>query len=281
MKNRLLNIDGTINFRDMGGYAAADQRPVVWKRLFRSGQLNEISDDGIKTVADLGIRTVVDLRFDDETDRYPTIRQAFPDADFISWQSELVAREKQPAKAIKRGWRDSLESGDSAQVREAMRLNYPAKLYSHQDVYKQMLLRLINQRSPLLFHCAAGKDRTGVAAALILSLLGVSYDDIVEDYLVSQAQVAHLLENWVAGGAANRHNGKGEDTKNNDDDFQKRLAQYPRDLVQPVFDADLAYITTLLEYVDSTYSGFETYAIDVLQLEPEQLGKLRDNLLVH
>lgn len=283
MKNRLINIDGVINFRDLGGYQGAGRKTVVWGRIFRSAQLNELSDDGVSKAADLGIGTVVDLRFDDETERYPTVRQAFPRAEFISWQSELVARDDQPASSMKRSWRESLDSGDAAQVREAMRVNYPVKLYSHQDVYRQMLLRLINEEAPLLFHCAAGKDRTGVAAALILSLLGVSYEDIVQDYLISQGQVAHLLQNWVAGGAANAKqqtsnsaNGSSHDSQ----DFQHRLSQYPREVVQPVFDADLTYIETLLDYVDRTYAGFENYATKVLRLDSAQLDGLRANLLV-
>lgn len=270
MKKRLLNIDGVINLRDLGGYIGLDQRSVGWGKMYRSAQLDRISESGISAMASLGVKTVVDLRFDDETERYPTVRDAFPIADFISWHSERLNTQKGPENEVKRSWRESLESGDSKLVREAMRVNYPKKLYSHQGVYREMLLRLVNQKSPLLFHCAAGKDRTGVAAAIILGILGVSEKDIIEDYLVSQSQVSKLLETWVAGGA----------TESDEyDDFQKKLAQYPRELVQPVFEADVSYITTLLEYVGKTYVSFEQYALTVLELRPFDIQGLRESLL--
>lgn len=270
MKNRLLNIEGVINFRDLGGYQGLDNAPVTWGKVYRSAQLDRLTEHGVRKMAALGIKTVVDLRFNDETERYPTVQQAFPDADFISWQSELAKLGGDPAAEIKRSWREGLDSGDAAQVREAMRVNYPVKLYSHKGVYREMLLRLINDASPLVFHCAAGKDRTGVAAALILSLLGVSNEDVVEDYLVSQSQVAHLLDTWVGGGATD---------SNEYDDFQKRLGQYPRELIQPVFDADVEYIRTLLDYVDQTYQNFETYALTTLELDQNDLAGLRQRLL--
>ncbi len=271
MKNRLLNIDGVINFRDIGGYQGLDGAQVVYGKAYRSAQLDRISAKGVSEMSALGIKTVVDLRFSDESERYPTVVQAFPEAEFISWQSELTEGNADSAKRIKRGWRDSLDSGDPTQVREAMRINYPAKLYSHKGVYRTMLQRLIVDDAPLVFHCAAGKDRTGVAAALILGLLGVSNGDIVEDYLVSQSQVAHLFESWVTGGATDYQHY---------DDFQQRMRQYPRELVQPVFDADANYIKTLLTYVDKTYQGFEQYAMQVLDLGQSELNELRARLLV-
>ncbi len=270
MKNRLLDIDGVINFRDLGGYLGAGNKRVVWRKLYRAAQFDRLTESGIQQTQALNIQTVVDLRFSDETERYPTVRQAFPVADFISWESELDKTQRQSGNKIRRSWKDSLSSGDAAKVREAMRVNYPAKLYSHRGVYREMLMRLTKQQSPIVFHCAAGKDRTGVAAALILGLLGVSEDDIVEDYLITNGQVAHLIDTWVGGGAA---------TDQNYDDFQSQLAQYPREVVQPVFDADMSYISTLLEYVRTTYGEFQNYARDVLGLDDQQLDALRLNLL--
>ena len=133
-----------------------------------------------------------------------------------------------------------------------------------------MLVHLIQDDAPLLFHCAAGKDRTGVAAAMILSLLGVSRADIIGDYMVTQSQFAHLLESWVGGGATQA---------DGYEDFQQKLAQYSREVVQPVFDADITYIETLMDYVESKYGSFESYATRVLQLSADDLIQLRSQLL--
>lgn len=270
IKERVLNIEGVINFRDLGGYLTGDGREVKWGQLYRSAQLDRLSQKGIDDMAAMGIQVVVDLRFSDETNRYPTIREAVPDADLLSWHDEAETQATGESDDIQRSWKDSLATNDPDQVREAMRVNYPKKLYSHRAIYRTMLLRLSQGQLPLVFHCAAGKDRTGVAAALILSLLGVSNEQIVADYLLTQNEIQHLLETWMSGGAGH-----------NDDsaDFQKKLASYPRNVVQPVFDADERYIQTLLSYVDSRYGGFMNYAAEKLELSQGDIDGLKANLL--
>jgi len=168
-------------------------------------------------------------------------------------------------------WKESLNSNDPAQVREAMRINYPKKLYSHRLIYRAMLRRIIADQTPLVFHCAAGKDRTGVAAALILSLLGVSDELIVEDYLLTQQAMQHLVENWVAGGATDSEEY---------DDFQRYLSKYPKETIQPIFDADEAYIRTLLDYVNTRYQGFENYALKTMGLQSSEIDSLQEALLI-
>ncbi|MGK0374352.1 MAG: protein-tyrosine phosphatase [Arenicella sp.] len=270
-KQRILKIEGVINFRDLGGYQTNDGFTVSWGKIYRSAQLDRMTDQGAKDMASLGIKTVIDLRFSDETKRYPTMRHAVPDAEILSWHEEFQDNGADKGDAIKRLWQQSLESNDPAQVREAMRLNYPKKLYSHQAIYKKMLMRLVEQQTPLVFHCAAGKDRTGVAAALILSLLGVSDELIIEDYLLTQAETENLLSSFHAGGASGPQANS---------DFQQKLASYPRALVQPVFDADLSYITTLMDYVSEQYGSFNQYASRVLSFDADDVARLRQRLLV-
>ncbi|MBT8115655.1 MAG: tyrosine-protein phosphatase [Arenicella sp.] len=274
MNQRLLNIEGVINFRDLGGYHTVDGYNLKWGQVFRSAQLDRMTEQGVRDMASLGIRTVVDLRFSDETSRYPTMVAAVPDAEILSWHDERELEQESDAnarsEAMQRSWRDSLHSNDPEQVREAMRINYPKKLYSHRAIYRKMLLRLAEGATPLVFHCAAGKDRTGVAAALILSLLGVSRDQIVEDYLLTQPQIENLMDAWLTGGAT----GAAEQ-----EDFQRGLARHSRPVVQPIFDADVNYITTLLDYVENTYQGFRHYAEQQLELTPQQLDALAHQLL--
>ena len=268
---RTLKIEGVINFRDLGGYVTTDGRKVKWGQVYRSAQLDRLSDKGIETMAKMGIRSVIDLRFSDETRRYPTIREAVPNAQISAWQDESETTETVKSNDIQRNWKESLETNDPAQVREAMRVNYPKKLYSHRVIYRKMLLQLTEGQLPLVFHCAAGKDRTGVAAALLLSLLGVNDKQIVQDYLLTQQEIQRLLEDWMSGGAG--HEADSED-------FQKKLASYPRDVIQPVFDADESYIRTLLDYVDQNYGGFTQYALRILELEHSDIESLKSNLLV-
>ena len=270
-KQRVLYIDGTLNFRDLGGYSGFDGKTVQWGKIFRCAQLDRLEPGGIQSLIDLGINTVIDLRFEDETLLYPTIRAAFPRANFFSWQDEPdSAQTIEESSSMKRSWRSSLESGDPAQVREAMRINYPTKLYSHRAIYRRMLLQLLEQETPLVFHCAAGKDRTGVAAALILSLLGVDNDQIMQDYLLTQPLIEGRMEQWLAGGAT---------TNDKYQDFQDHLSNQPREMIQPVLDADPAYMQTLLDYVADKYGSFETYALEQLELSSAQIEALRVQFL--
>ena len=270
-KQRVLNIEGVINFRDLGGYANAQGQLVKWGKCYRSGQLDRMTEQGVAQMSALAVQTVIDLRFADETERFPTMQAAFADAQIIAWQDNsdnLDVSER--SKSMQMSWQESLESNDAGKVREVMRVNYPKKLYSHRAIYRTLLLKLIAGDTPLVFHCAAGKDRTGVAAALILSLLGVSNQVIVEDYLLTQQQIGPLFEYWMSGGAVN---------KGDVSDFQQKLSRQSRTVVQPVFDADVAYIETLLEYVAQQYGSFENYAIEKLQLDQAQLAQLRTQLL--
>jgi protein-tyrosine phosphatase len=268
---RVLNIEGVINFRDLGGYQSDDGRQVKWGKVYRSAQLDRMSPEGVRTLSRLGVKAVVDLRFSEESKKYPTMQEAVPLAEMLSWHEEYQNDGDHRANAGQMSWKDSLDSLDPQQVREAMRANYPQKLYSHRAIYRKMLLRLAHDKTPLVFHCAAGKDRTGVAAALILSLLGVSDQQIVEDYLLTQNEVANLLDSWRAAGAT------GSDDY---EDFQQRMMRLPREVIQPVFEADQAYIDTLLEYVNDTYSSFAAYATQVLDFTKQDQALLRKRLLI-
>ena len=269
---RFLEIEGIANFRDIGGYTGLNGQTVRWGKVYRAGQLNKPSASGVDSLKALNIATVVDLRFSEETQRYPTYLQALPGAQVLQWQTfHKTGDSNSEAKSDKKlSWKDALETGDPQAVRTAMRDNYPDKLYSHQGIYKAMILSLIEGDTPLVFHCAAGKDRTGVGAAIILGLLGVSNEDIIEDYLLTQKEIGKLYEQFRAGGAT---------THQEHSDFQKRLASYPPSLVAPVFEADPDYIHTLLDYVAKKYLSFDAYAEQVLGFGGQDIRQLQSQLL--
>lgn len=268
---RVLDIGGTLNFRDLGGYQSNDGRSVAWGRLYRSAQLDRLSQDGVSQIAALGIKTVIDLRFSEESSKYPTIPAAVPKAEMLSWHEEQAIDSEQRSKRMQSNWQESLESHDPKKVHEAMRSNYPEKLYSHAAIYRKMLLRLASTKTPLLFHCAAGKDRTGVAAAIILALLGVSYQQIIDDYLLTQQQIEGRIYAWMAGGATSGGA--------SNQDFQRSLMRFPQHVLDPIFAADESYILTLLDYVDATFGGFENYASQLLKLDSTTIEQLRGHLL--
>ncbi|HEX7374558.1 MAG TPA: tyrosine-protein phosphatase, partial [Steroidobacteraceae bacterium] len=178
---RIPALEGACNFRDFGGYATTDGRRVRWGRLFRSGAMHRFTAADRERVAGFGIGTVVDLRRPDE-------RRSQPNPDFGAGVTQLC-------------WNDTQDVGlgkalpDPAALtpelaRKVMMRHYegmPTRLLPHVQGLFGALTH--DPARPLLLHCTAGKDRTGFAAALLLTVLGVPRDLIVADYLLTNQAV--------------------------------------------------------------------------------------------
>lgn len=170
---RLLHTQGAINFRDLGGYKTTDGHQTKWDKVFRSAELSHLSDYDLQLLAENHIGTVVDFRSDEEVskakDRLPT------NADYI----QLPAGSEQTNAMMKTMF--TVTSGDSVMVAFYSRTDHLAAKYKP---FFQKLLQLPDT-SALVFHCTAGKDRTGIGAAFLLFALGVPQQTIMDDYLAS------------------------------------------------------------------------------------------------
>jgi protein-tyrosine phosphatase len=168
---RRIGLRGPVNFRDLGGYRSADGRKVRWGKVFRSDAL-VLHDDDLAAFAGLGIRTVYDLRSEGERDSVPS---RFPD-------------HAQPAVVV----RPLVSSDGETTVIDELAYtdgeSFLEQLYQHTLVRAAVnigdVLTGLSEPTnlPAVFHCAAGKDRTGMVAAVLLSVLDVRLDDILDDY---------------------------------------------------------------------------------------------------
>jgi len=178
MTERFIPMEGGRNLRDMGGYAAADGRTVRWRTLYRSGSLGRIAGTGPAVLAGLGLGAIVDLRSNSE--RAKDSHAAFTAAARSYWArdydysgADLQRRFADPASATAEGGR-------------AMMIDAFRALPGEQAAsYAMLFARLLDCDGPLLFKCSAGKDRTGLAAALLLRALDVSQEDVMRDYLLT------------------------------------------------------------------------------------------------
>src|SRR5256714_3214386 len=166
---RRIRLEAVFNFRDLGGYKTDDGRMVRWRQLFRADGLYRMTPADAETVRELGINSVLDLRTEDEIGtrgRFPVDKvpveyhhlpflDVVPDPDFYPTPV--------PPGFMAEHYHDILHGGTDHVV-GALRILAQPEAY------------------PAVFHCAAGKDRTGILAALVLSLLGVPDEDIAEDY---------------------------------------------------------------------------------------------------
>jgi len=181
--DRHLRLPGTNNMRDMGGYQTCDGGRVRMGGLFRSGYLTNVTPETSIAIANLGIGLVCDFRTDQERDEHPnryaadhkpTVKHlpvwpvGTPGVD--NTVARLLRGEASPQKAL-----DDQCNGYREFVRD-------------QSDRFAGLFTALTEHAPgaMLMHCSAGKDRTGIAAALLLTALGVSRRDVVEDYLLSR-----------------------------------------------------------------------------------------------
>ena len=173
---RSLNLSGATNFRDLGGYAGRGGRLVRWRRLFRSDHLAALTPDDIALLSPLGLARVCDFR--GETERAP-LACALPGVVVYS-----LAIEPTVVQRIK----DLLESGHALTAQETVHLmqqTYRAFVHDNAGRFAELFGHLLESDTPLVFHCTAGKDRTGFAAALILLALGVPRPVVMQDYLLT------------------------------------------------------------------------------------------------
>ncbi len=181
--------DGIHNFRDYGGYAVAGGGRVRTGLLFRSGQHMEASDTDLELIQRLDIRTIVDLRGSSERSGFPCRRHDEFSAHVIAYDGETSNSPPHEAAGAAKMTAEKARDRMIA-VYTRMPVN-PAMI----DMFTRYFESLANRDGGNLVHCFAGKDRTGIAASLLLHVLGVHRDDVVAEFLrTNDAPTVHILE---------------------------------------------------------------------------------------
>lgn len=251
---RLLAFKGAHNFRDMGGYPALDGRTTAWGRLYRSGTMVELSDEDHELLDELKLRLICDLRSTRERSVKPS---RLPEKrEFEIWAREHRTSAADVVEAIQ-----SPEAHDGLGV-ELMRELYRELPYEQSESYAVLFERIAQGDLPLVFHCTAGKDRTGVAAALLLDLLGVPREVIVEDYVLTDLSFDNLRRLVLS------------------DPEMGRLKDYDQRLWEPLLRADPTYLDALFETIETCHGTSEDYAREVLEISANQVAAIRRALLV-
>jgi len=242
---RRVALGGPVNFRDLGGYRAPGGQRVAWRRLYRSDSLHHLEPADGPILHERGIATAIDFRAGDELDRIG-----------IGHLGELDIRH--------------VHHPTVDRALHTVRPPNQAPPKSAAEVYLQMLrggagayaaaLRTIAEADvlPAVYFCMAGKDRTGVFSAIVLGLLGVSDDDIVADYVLTEEVVDTIHER---GRIAHP-------------DAAEQWADLPEDLI----GAKAPSMEGLVEGVHRDWGGWDTYVSDI-GVEPGVVETLRARLL--
>jgi protein-tyrosine phosphatase len=173
---RLIALEGAVNFRDLGGYVTEDGLRTRWRVLFRADGLSELTETDLEVMRELGIRTVVDLRSGQEVEQsrfnveahpvtfhhYPFIK-ALPNAEDFTRAPGFLGTQ----------YTEMLDDATPQIIGALAALAAP-------------------DARPAVFHCTAGKDRTGLLSALVLSLLGVPEETVIADYALSGSAMTRL-----------------------------------------------------------------------------------------
>ncbi len=176
-------LQGASNLRDLGGWPGLDGRRVRRGLLFRAPALVGLTELDVATIGKLGLRSVCDLRGVREREALPVV---LGDAEGLHLAIE---------PSVGAGLRDILKTGQisghmsAADMHALLREAYEAYALVNFAQYRALFTRILAKDGlPLLLHCSAGKDRTGFGSALILTALGVCWDDVVADYLATNTQ---------------------------------------------------------------------------------------------
>ncbi|MEE8509192.1 MAG: tyrosine-protein phosphatase [Myxococcota bacterium] len=240
---RLIDLQGCNNFRDLGGYPAADGRELRWRVVFRSDALHHLTpDDVIRMRDELGIRDILDLRSTGEIrsdGRGPLEDGAFHLHHLPLFDGQ-IAEPPQTAEELTLADRYFL-------------LAEMAK-----DAIARVVVTLAESSAPAVYHCAAGKDRTGVISAVLLGLLGVKDEMIVADYAATQENLDAIIERLMA-----------------TEGYQEMLEALPADTLH----ADPETMISLLNQVRSRYGSMREY-VRSAGVGEAQIARLESRLLV-
>ncbi|UCD82262.1 MAG: tyrosine-protein phosphatase [Desulfobacterales bacterium] len=186
---RRVSLEGSVNFRDLGGYETVDGRRIKWGQVFRSDNLGRLTDRDVAYVQRMGIRLVCDFRTPAEAQKLPDRFPPGGDSRHLSMPIQHGAFD--PADTFER-----IKKGDIEWMTEDFMIKgYIKNIDNFNTVWLEFFNRLADgAKRPLIFHCTGGKDRAGVCAALILLTLGVPEKTVVEDHGLSNIYIAAVLE---------------------------------------------------------------------------------------
>lgn len=239
--SRSLKFSGATNFRDLGGYQGLDGRAVRWRRLFRSDHLAGLTSEDGQRLVELGLTRAIDLRGVDE-------RAAVP------YELPGVVQHALPIEpTVVQRMKELLDAGHEVTAQDTVRLmqqTYRAFVHDNAHRFAELFGHLLDSDAPLVFHCTAGKDRTGFAAALILLGLGVPRPVVMHDYLLTNE--LFRMPPLPPG-------------------------RTPKEVLQVLWRVQEEFLQAALHAVDADYGGVDRYLKEALRLgerDRERLAQL-------
>jgi len=259
-----IRLEGQPNFRDLGGYETDDGRRVKSGEIYRSGELSHLTDDDVAALEDLEIRTVVNFLLPEEieqngTDRLPEGVREVPEPIHGDRAAELTMVAQ-----------NAIQSAEFERIPPEMNPEFHRLLLDEgKDQYAALLRQVADPANrPLVFHCSHGVHRTGTATAILLSALGVPWETVRDDYLLTNEYRRDETEQTLAKirqmAAAKQGLQPEEVDMTNVDAF---------------YTLDGSYIDGSMEQAVTDYGSMEAYIREGLGLTDDEIDELRRQLL--
>lgn len=256
--NRRLALEGVENFRDFGGYATRSGKRLKSGRLYRSASHGRATDADLEAIHALDIAVVVDLRRTQERARDPSRRHAAFAAQVIA---NDIGEEEEDS------WIVHVTSSDLSETsfRDYMFGYYAEAPFKPRmiDLYSRYFEVLARADGPVLIHCAAGKDRTGILAALTHHLAGVGQDDLIADYLLTndEERIARRLPQMI--------------------EYVREIAGRapPEDAMRVGMGVDAAYLDTAFAAMTKQHGGIDGYLAEALGVDADKRRRIEARLL--
>ena len=250
--HRKILFDGTSNTRELGGYKTEDGRSLKWGVLYRSDKLSELTDADQEYLLQLGIKRVVDFRSSEEKQNEPD--QLPSTIKYIEMPIEADGAIRPKVEAILKG--DLNEDVGAILVETNKEF-----ISDFSGVYKGFIESLIENQEPTLFHCTAGKDRAGFAAALVLLAVGVPEKIVIEDYMKTNKYTEETIQDYI-----NKIN-------------LYSLGSVDAEILRPLLGVEERFIRAALDEIKQKYGSVENFIRDELKIRDESIIELKNFLL--
>ena len=253
--SRNVHLDGGINFRDLGGYKSKTGKQVKWRTLLRCGHMAQLTANDLRALNELNVGAIHDLRKTSEQQKYPNNTGTIP--QFTEYQMTLGSMDAFTEYASK-----AQLSADIA--RNLMTELYRSALDTTRSGLALFMQNVVSQPNPvLIFHCMAGKDRTGLAAAALLMALEVSEEEIIKDYVLTQLfGNTQLITEYVMKGLA-----------------KKGITDVSAEALLPYCSVEEDYMVAFLEELHKAYGSAENYLHDGLGVSAANIATLQERYL--
>ena len=250
--HRKIVLDGTSNTRELGGYKTKDGRSLKWGVLYRSDKLSELTDADQEYLLQLGIKRVIDFRSSEEKQNEPD--QLPSTLKYIEMPIEADGAIRPKVEAILKG--DLNEDVGAILVETNKEF-----ISDFSGVYKGFIESLIENQEPTLFHCTAGKDRAGFAAALVLLAVGVPEKIVIEDYMKTNKYTEETIQDYI-----NKIN-------------LYSLGSVDAEILRPLLGVEERFIRAALDEIKQKYGNVENFIRDELKIRDESIIELKNFLL--